>query len=421
MLRRALLAEGLRVTHVVNITDVGHLTDDADAGEDKMEAAARKTGRRAEEIAAQYTAQWLNDRRRLNCPDPDVLCKATEHIPEQIAMIRALEAKGVAYRIDDGIYYDVTKFPRYAALAKLDLAAQHGASRIGDVAGKRNAADFALWKFAAAGVKRQQEWESPWGRGFPGWHIECSAMSTKYLGTTFDIHTGGIDHLPVHHTNELAQSEVALGVHPWVQVWMHEEFLDFQGEKMSKSKGNIYVLQDLIDQGLLALSYRFFFLQAHYRKQQSFTDDAMQGADRGYRRMLASTAAARAATGAADAARIAPWRARFREAVRDDLNAPRALAEASLMLRAPELTPADQRALLAEFDAWLGLDLLSGEVPAELSESDPRIDALVAERQAARARKDFAASDRIRDQLAAEGVTILDTPEGPRWKRGAQE
>ncbi len=418
LLRRALLAEGLRVTHVINVTDVGHLTDDADAGEDKMELAARKSGRRAVEIAAEVTEQWLRDRRRLNCPDPDVLCKATDHIAEQVAMIRSLEAKGVTYRIEDGIYFDVTKFPRYAELARLDLAAQHGASRIGDVAGKRNAADFALWKFAAPGVRRQQEWDSPWGRGFPGWHIECSAMSTKFLGATFDIHTGGVDHLPVHHTNEVAQSEVALGVHPWVQVWMHEEFLDFQGEKMSKSKGNIYVLQDLIDQGFLPLSYRFFFLQAHYRKQQSFTDDAMAGADRGYRRLLASTTAARAASGAADEARIAPYRTRFREAVRDDLNAPRALAEAIEVLRAPELAPADQRALLAAFDAWLGLDLLSAELPAEESESDPRIDALLAEREAARKRRDFATSDRIRDQLAAEGIAIVDTPQGPRWKRG---
>ncbi len=417
LLGRALRLEGLRLTHVVNITDVGHLTDDADAGEDKMEAAARKSGRRASELAAEYTAQWLNDRRRLNCVDPDVLCKASEHVGEQIEMIRTLEAKGVSYRIDDGIYYDVSKFPRYAELAQLDLAGQHGASRIADVPGKRNAADFALWKFAAAGVKRQQEWDSPWGRGFPGWHIECSAMSTKYLGATFDIHTGGVDHLPVHHTNELAQSEVALGVHPWVSIWMHCEFLDLQGEKMGKSKGNAYLLQDLIDRGSLPLAFRFFFLQAHYRKQQSFSDDAISAADRGYRRMLASTAAARAATGAAEAARIAPWRERFREAVRDDLNAPRALAETIDLLRAPELTPADQRALLAEFDAWLGLDLLTAEAPADASESDPRIDALIAERQAARARKDFAASDRIRDQLAAENVTILDTPQGPRWKR----
>ena len=420
LLRRALLALGLRVTHVINITDVGHLTDDADAGEDKMEAAARKTGRRAGEIAAEYTAQWLNDRRRLGCADPDVLCRASDHIAEQIAMIRTLEAKGVSYRIEDGIYYDVTKFPRYAELAQLDLAGQAGASRIADVRGKRNAADFALWKFAAAGIKRQQEWDSPWGRGFPGWHIECSAMSTRYLGARFDIHTGGVDHLKVHHTNEIAQSEVALGVHPWVQIWMHNEFLDLQGEKMSKSKGNVYLLQDLIDQGNLPLSFRFFFLQAHYRKQQAFSDEAMSAADRGYRRMLASTAAARAAQGEADAVRTAPWRERFRDAMRDDLNAPRALAETIEMLRAPDLTPADQRALLTEFDAWLGLDLLTAELPAEAGERDPRIDALLAEREAARKRRDFAASDRIRDQLTAEGVTIIDTPQGPRWKRGPQ-
>jgi len=417
LLKRALLAEGLRVTHVINITDVGHLTDDADAGEDKMEAAARKTGRRAQDVAAEFTAQWQRDRRRLNCLEPEVLCKASEHISEQIAMVRALEAKGVTYRIEDGIYFDVTKYPRYAELARLDLAAQHGASRIGDVAGKRHPADFALWKFATAGTKRQQEWDSPWGRGFPGWHIECSAMSTKYLGTTFDIHTGGIEHLTVHHTNELAQSETALGVHPWVQIWMHEDWLVFDGEKMSKSKGNTYLLDDVVALGALPLGFRFFLLQAHYRKQQNVNDESLLAADRGYRRLLASTAPARAATGAADAGRIAPWRERFREAVRDDLNAPRALAETTLMLRAPDLKPADQRALLVEFDAWLGLDLLTAEVPAEASESDPRIDALLAERDAARKRRDFATSDRIRDQLAAEGVTIVDTPQGSRWKR----
>jgi cysteinyl-tRNA synthetase len=422
LLKRALLGEGLRVTHVINITDVGHLTDDADAGEDKMEAAARTSGRSAQEIAAQFTAQWQRDRRRLNCLEPEVLCKASEHIAEQIAMVRALEARGVTYRIADGVYFDVTKFPRYAELARLDLAAQHGASRIADVPGKRNPADFALWKFAGEGVKRQQEWDSPWGRGFPGWHIECSAMSTKYLGATFDIHTGGVEHLGVHHTNELAQSEVALGVHPWVNVWMHQDWLVFDGEKLAKSRGNAYVLDDVVALGGTPLGFRFFLLQAHYRKQQNVSDDGLLAADRGYRRMLASTAAARAATGAADAARIAPWRARFRDAVRDDLNAPRALAETIELLRAPELTPADQRALLEECDAWLGLDLLTAELgaDADAGESDPRIDALVAEREAARKRRDFAASDRIRDQLAAEGVTIVDSPQGPRWKRGAR-
>jgi len=419
LLKRALLLEGLRVTHVINVTDVGHLTDDADAGEDKMELAARRSGRRAEEVAAEFTAQWLRDRRRLECLEPEVLCRASDHITEQVEMIRTLEAKGVTYRIDDGIYFDVALFPRYAELARLDLAAQHGGRRIGDVSGKRHPADFALWKFAKPGEKRQQEWDSPFGRGFPGWHIECSAMSTKYLGATFDIHTGGVEHLAVHHTNEVAQSEVALGVHPWVQVWMHQDWLVFGADKMSKSLGNVTLLDDLIAQGCLALSLRFFFLQAHYRKQQGFSGEAFEGADRGYRRLLGQTAAARAAVGQADATRCTPWRERFRAAVRDDLNAPRALAVAIEMLRDAGLAAADQRALLTEFDAFLGLALLSAELPAAAQESDPRIDGLVAEREAARKRRDFREADRIRDALAEEGVLIEDTPGGSKWRRGA--
>jgi cysteinyl-tRNA synthetase len=417
LLKRALLMEGLRVTHVINVTDVGHLTSDADAGEDKMELAAQRSGRRAAEIAAEFTEQWLRDRRRLHCLEPEVLCRATEHIPEQIAMIRTLEARGYTYRIEDGIYFDTSKFPRYAEFARLDLAGQGAGARIADVPGKRQPADFALWKFAAPNVRRQQEWDSPWGRGFPGWHIECSAMSTKYLGERFDIHTGGVDHVGVHHTNEIAQSECALDVHPWVQVWMHEEFLDFRGEKMSKSAGNVCLLDDLLASGFLALSYRFFFLQAHYRKQQTFTDEAMAAADRGYRRLLAQLVPLRDAAGEADPARLEEPRGRFREAVRDDLNAPRALAVAIEVARDEGLAPAERRTLLGEFDALLGLDLLGAELPEAAQESDPRIDALLAEREAARRRRDFAAADRIRDALAAEGIVIEDTPDGPRWRR----
>ncbi|MCG8589688.1 MAG: cysteine--tRNA ligase [Proteobacteria bacterium] len=416
LLRRFLEREGFAVRHVVNITDVGHLTDDADDGDDKMEMAAARAGRSAEEIAAHWTEHWRQNREAVNCRPPDVLCKATEHIPEQIELARTLEKGGHTYRLPDGIYFDVSTFPRYAELAHLDLEGQAGGHRIDEVAGKRHPADFALWKFAAEGVKRQQEWDSPWGRGFPGWHLECTAMSSRYLGETFDIHTGGIDLATVHHTNEVAQAECATGVHPWVQFWMHNEFLDFQGVKMSKSLGNVLTLDDLVAGGLPPLAFRYFFLQAHYRQQQTFTDEAIQAAATGHRRLCAAAAPLRDAKGVPDPERVAPYRDRFRAALCDDLNAPRALAVAWEVVRAEELTPADRYALIEDFDTVLGLDLLA-EPEATPVETDPRIDALVAAREEARARKDFAEADRLRDQLAAEGIAVEDTPNGPRWRR----
>jgi cysteinyl-tRNA synthetase len=418
LLKRALLAQRYRVTHVVNITDVGHLTDDADAGEDKMERAAAERGKTAAEIAAQYTEQWLRDRERIGCLAPEVLCKATEHIAEQIALIETLDQKGFSYRIEDGIYFDTSKFPRYTEFGRLDLDAQVGAGRIGAVADKRNPADFALWKFAAPDVQRQQEWDSPWGRGFPGWHIECSAMSRRYLGDQFDIHTGGVDHIGVHHTNEIAQSECADGVHPWVRFWLHGEFLDFRGEKMAKATGNLCVLDDLSARGIAPLAFRYFSLQAHYRQQQSFTDEAIESAATGYDRLVAHAAELREAQGACEARKLEPLRERFWDAVCDDLNAPRALAVTWEAVRSQGLDSAERWALLGEFDAFLGLDLQAATPRSQTAESDPRIDGLVAKREAARARRDFAESDRIRDLLAAEGVAIEDTPDGPRWRRG---
>jgi cysteinyl-tRNA synthetase len=417
LLKRALLAEGFRVTHVINVTDVGHLTSDADAGEDKLERAAARAGRSAAEIAREYTDQWLRDRERMQCLQPEVLCKATEHIAEQIELARILEEKGYSYRIGDGIYFDTSKFPRYAEFARLDLAGQEGGARIGDVAGKRNPADFALWKFPPPGTRRQQEWDSPWGRGFPGWHLECSAMSGRYLGRTFDIHTGGADLIPVHHSNEIAQSECAYGVHPWVRFWLHNEFLDFGGEKMSKSTGNLRLLDDLVERGFPPLAYRYFFLQAHYRQQQAFGDEAMEAAATGYDRLVGLASELREAEGRADPAKLEPLRRRFREGMRDDLNAPRALAVAWEAARSAELAPAERWALLREFDQILGLDLARAVPRAQTQERDPRIEARVAERDAARARRDFAEADRIRDELAAEGVTLEDTPGGTRWRR----
>jgi len=346
-----------------------------------------------------------------------VLCKATEHIADQIALIQTLERKGFSYRIEDGLYFDTSKFPRYAEFARLDLEAQVGAGRIGDVPGKRNPADFALWKFAPADTRRQQEWDSPWGRGFPGWHIECSAMSRRYLGNQFDIHTGGVDHIGVHHTNEIAQSECADDIHPWVRFWLHGEFLDFRGEKMSKSTGNLCVLDDLTDRGIAPLAFRYFSLQAHYRQQQTFTDEAIESAATGYDRLVAHAAQLREAQGECRPPSLEPLRERFWDAVFDDLNAPRALALSWEAVRSESLRPAERWALLREFDAFLGLALQTALPRSQVAESDPRIDALIAEREAARARRDFAASDRIRDELAAEGVSVEDTPEGPRWRR----
>jgi cysteinyl-tRNA synthetase len=417
LLKRTLLFEGYAVLHVINITDVGHLTGDSDAGEDKLEQAAARSGRSAGEVAAQYTAQWLRDRERLGCLAPEVLCKATDHIAEQIALVERLEAKGVSYRIADGIYFDTAKFPRYGEFARLYLAGQAGGARIGDVPGKRQPADFALWKFAPPGVKRQQEWDSPWGRGFPGWHVECSAMAERYLGHPFDIHTGGVDHVAVHHSNEVAQSECAWDVHPWVGFWLHNEFLDLRGEKMAKSTGNVAVLDDLIARGLPPLAFRYLFLQAHYRQQQTYTDEAMDAAATGYDRLLAACRELREAEGEGEATGGDELRRRFRSAIRDDLNAPRALAVVWEATRAPGLSAAARWAVLREADAVLGLDLAHGVPAASRSESDPRIDALVAERNAARERRDFASADRIRRELAAEGISIEDTPGGARWRR----
>ena len=418
LVRRVLLAAGYRVTHVVNVTDVGHLVSDADEGEDKLEQAAAVTGESAADIAQRYTDQWAEDRRRLGCLEPDVLPRAAAHIDEQIAMVQALEDRGHTYVIDDGVYFDVSTFPRYADFAGLDLDELATSGRVEHIEAKRHPADFALWKLTPRGVRRQQEWDSPWGRGFPGWHIECSAMATRYLGERFDIHTGGVDHIRVHHTNEVAQSESVLDVHPWVGTWMHNEFLDLGGEKVSKSKGHVLVVDSLVERGIDPLAFRYFFLQAHYRQQQAFSWEAMEAAATALRRLVGHAVAARDAGGAPDAAKVEPHRRRFWSALADDLSAPQALAAVWEAVRADDLTAADRWAVLADADRALGLGLADAVAPdADESGSDPRIDALVAEREAARAAKDWATSDRIRAELAAEGVDLVDTPDGTTWRR----
>jgi cysteinyl-tRNA synthetase len=417
LLKRTLVYFGYEVEWVVNITDVGHLVSDADEGEDKMEMAARRMGQTAAEISEMYTEMWRDDRRKVNCLEPDVIPKATEHIEEQIELAKRLEEKGYLYRIDDGIYFDISRFPRYTELAGLDLEGQGFVQRIERVEGKRNPADFAIWKFADPDERRLQEWDSPWGRGFPGWHLECSAMSSKYLGEQFDIHTGGIDLATVHHTNEVAQSECGFDCAPWVTVWMHNEFLDFGGEKMSKSKGNVKSLSDLVERGYDPLAFRYFFLQAHYRQQQTFNEEAMDAAAKGYQRLVSIACDVRDTKGEGDEAAREPFLQAFRDALMDDVNAPMAMAVVWNAARSDTLAAADKRILLREFDQVLGLSLDTAVVKQDVVESDPRIDALLAEREAARKAKDFATSDRIRDELAAEGIVIKDSPDGPKWSR----
>ena len=427
LLRRAFTASGLQVDHVINITDVGHLTGDADEGDDKLELAASRSGETAAEIAATYTAQWARDRARLGCGEPTVLPKATEHIAEMISMVDALEAAGHTYRTDDGIYFDTSTFDHYTDLTGQDLAEMETTGRVEGVELKRHPADFALWKFSPEGVSRQQEWDSPWGVGFPGWHIECSAMSTKYLGDQFDLHTGGVDHIAVHHTNEIAQSECSLHLHPWVPYWVHHEFLKLGADKISKSSGHTLVLSDLIDQGFDPLVFRFFMLQAHYRSQQDFSLDALRSAQAAYDRLRRRAAQARddaAANGLEpDPAAAQPFRDRFWAAIADDLNTPQALAVAFEVARTADLSSADVYALLVDFDDLLGLDLAGAPSASaddvSLGDVDAAAQALLLERTAAREAKDWARADALRDQLAADGFEIIDTPDGPKLRRSS--
>ncbi len=344
VLKRVLTWNGHRVRHVMNITDVGHLTSDADTGEDKMEKGARRTGKTAWEIAQLYTDAFLADMARLNLEPPTVLCRATDHIREQIDFIADIEKNGFAYRTSDGVYFDTARQPDYGHLARLDIKGLDAGRRV-DLGEKRQATDFALWKFSAPGEHRQMEWDSPWGRGFPGWHIECSAMAQKYLGDFFDVHCGGEDHIPVHHTNEIAQTQARVGTR-LANFWVHGYFLLLNDAKMAKSAGEFLRVQSLVDRGYDPLAFRYLCLTAHYRTQLNFTWDALDGAATGLDRMRAGFHALPDDGSAPDAGAVERCTAHLN----DDLNVPRALAVAWEVLRG-DLAPGVKRATLAAFDA----------------------------------------------------------------------
>jgi cysteinyl-tRNA synthetase len=408
LLKRVLEWNGWRVRHVMNVTDVGHLTSDADEGEDKMEKGARRTGKSAWEIAQLYTDAFLDDMKALNIEDPTILCRATDHIAEQIAFIADIEKKGYTYRTSDGVYFDTSRQADYGYLARLDKSGLEAGKRV-DVGDKRHPTDFALWKLSPPGETRQMEWDSPWGRGFPGWHIECSAMAQKYLGDFFDIHCGGEDHIPVHHTNEIAQTEARVGTR-LANFWMHGYFLLANDAKMAKSAGEFLRIASLVERGYDPLAFRYLCLTAHYRTQLNFTWDALDAAATGLDRMRSAFFALDRAASPPDAAAIE----RFTAFVNDDLNVPRALALAWETLRG-DLPQPVKRATLARFDEVFGLGLAQWQPKAEAVPDDVR--ALAQRRADARKAKNWAESDRFRAELRALGWEIEDRPDGYSLKR----
>lgn len=401
VLRRALTYGGLSVKQVMNITDVGHLVSDADEGEDKMEKAVRREGKTAWDIAAFYTDAFRTDCKRLHLLAPSKMPRATEHIKEQIALVAALEKGGHVYRMKDGMYFDTATFSGYGKLSGQKLEQKQGGKRIATT-GKRNDSDFALWKFSN-GAKREMEWESPWGVGFPGWHIECSAMSRKYLGQPFDIHTGGIDHLPVHHENEIAQSEAAYGV-PLARFWMHGEFLVLgDGEKISKSKDNFLTLQTLMDKGYDPLAFRLFCFSAHYRTPLTFSWQALDAAQNALNNLRQTVRGWEKPAGA-----CGEFEKRFLAAVEDDLDMPKALSIVWEMVKADVPTAAKAASLL-RFDAVFGLDLKKYVAKPQKKQKPPRtVQALFEKRLLARVHKDWQESDRLRDALLALGWQVID-------------
>ena len=418
LLRRTLESAGYTIQHVINITDVGHLTSDADEGADKVELAAARARTSALAITEHYTQLFQADLERMGTRPPEHWAKASAHVPEQIALIEQLVARGFTYITSDGVYFDTSRAPHYGELSGLRASARH--SRVSGGSGKRNAADFALWKFSPeTGPRRQLEWPSPWGIGFPGWHIECSAMASKYLGTQFDIHTGGVDHVAVHHSNEIAQAEHAFGVRPWVQYWMHGAWLTLDGAKIAKSAGNAPDLDDLIAAGVSAPAYRYYLMTAHYRAPLDLSLEGLHAASTAYARLSAFVArhhdGGALHSDAASAAASDEWRALFYAALYDDLDAPRALSVLWSIFADSSLSVALRAELIAQLGLVLGLGLAG--VQAQAAELSPELAHLVEARERARAARDFTRADELRQELLAHGVVIEDGPGGPVTRR----
>ena len=420
ILVRVLRANGYKVKHVMNITDVGHLVSDEDTGEDKMEKGAKKYGLSVWEIAKKFEDQFFKSTDAVGINRPDEVMHATDYIKEQIELVQQLEKKGYTYEIaGDGIYFDTSKFPDYFKLSRQNPDELKKGARVEFIEGKKNVADFALWKFSSKDEKRQMEWDSPWGVGFPGWHIECSAMSMKALGNHLDIHTGGIDHIPVHHSNEIAQSEAATG-EKFVNYWVHHNFLVVENEKMSKSLGNFYTVQDLEAKGRLSSTassdaggqgydpraLRYLYLQTHYRQEMNFTFESLDASQKALEKLRGHFDE----SVTPEAPNLA-WMEKFMDALNDDLNTAKALSIVWEMVKDENLLPGEKKGTLLEMDKILGLgvDILKKE-----TEVPEEVQSLINEREGFRKAGDWGAADELRKKIEELGYSVKDTKEGPQ-------
>ncbi|MDI3496357.1 MAG: cysteinyl-tRNA synthetase [Patescibacteria group bacterium] len=422
LLKRTLVYNGYQVKHVMNITDVGHLTGDMNMGEDKIESGAKREGKTAWEIADFYTQAFKQDLNKLNIGFPDIWCLASQHIKEQIALIKNLEKKNYTYITKDGVYFNTALISNYNKLSHLPLKQLKEGARVEKNPEKKNPTDFALWKFSKPVGKRQMEWDSPWGVGFPGWHLECSAMSLKYLSDNLDIHCGGIDHINIHHTNEIAQSEAATEK-KFFNYWLHGAFLNISGgKKMAKSGNNFLTLKSALeDKGIDPLAYRLAACQVHYRKMMEYSFKSLQQAQNSLRNLKLAVAALGEESGTINL----NFQTKFRQVVNNDLNIPQALALISQVLKA-RMEDKDKRATILDFDRILGLDLDKAEKKREVIkpwgeeirtlglEIDKEMKALLSAREKARADKDWTRADKIRAEIVSRGFILEDVPEGQK-------
>jgi len=425
ILRRVLEYSGYKVTHVMNVTDVGHLTGDnigdADLGEDRMENAAKKEGKTAWDIAEFYIKDFIESRNKLHILAPHFFVRATDHIKEQIDLIKRLEENGLTYKTKMGVYFDVSEFKDYGKLSAQKLIDKRKLTReeLKEDSEKKNSVDFALWKFSKPEEKRHMEWDSPWGRGFPGWHIECSAMSMRYLGESFDIHTGGVDHIAIHHTNEIAQSEGATGK-PFVKYWLHGEFLKVDGGRMGKSLGNAYTLHDVEERGYETLALRYLFLTAHYKDTLNFTWEALKSAqialDKLKEQVFAAKNQNRTSLSQEKRTKVDNYITRFIEAVNDDLNTPRALAIVWEAMKS-NIPSEDKYDLAMSFDEVLGLKLQEVSEVSNVAKVAKDIEKLLINREELRKAGKFEEADVVRKEIEKKGYSVEDSSAGPKLKK----